>query len=268
LHKDKGRYVRLKSVNKIIQELKYLTKKYKIKNIYFEDEIFNISIERLKEFSVKYPKEINIPFECCLRADLCNSKVMSYLQLANCTKVGIAIESGDEKLRKDLLNKHISDKDIINAFKVAKKHGLHTLSYNMIGLPFETPEQIEKTIEINKKAQADSIQVTTFIPFVGTELYKFCKENNLLLNKQLDISWYMGSYLKNPNLTTKQLQKYRKWFSYKCYEDRSKIKATFLLLRDIMIPYYLRYGRYIPIEARKLIYYLFWNTRMFRFMTK
>jgi len=66
---------------------------------------------------------------------------MSYLQLANCTKVGIAIESGDEKLRKDLLNKHISDKDIINAFKVAKKHGLHTLSYNMIGLPLETPEQ-------------------------------------------------------------------------------------------------------------------------------
>lgn len=268
IYAGKGQYVRMKSVDKIISELKTLTNRYKIKSIFFIDEIFNISTERLKEFAAKYSKEINIPFECCVRANLCSDENMKYLKQANCSKINIAIECGDEKYRKELLCKDVTDEQIINAFGFARKYKLHTMSYNMIGLPFETPQQIEKTIEINKKARADSIQASTFVPFPGTKLYNFCKEHNLLLNKKMDISYYWGVYLKNPNLTPKQLEHYRRWFSYKCYEDRSKIKATLLLIRDSIIPYYLIYGKYIPTSFKKMIYYLFWHTKVLKFMSK
>ena len=268
LYKGNERYVRLRSIDKVIEDLKKIKEKYEIKNIYFIDEIFNISKPRLKEFSEKYSKEINLPFECCARADLFDEESMQYMKKANCSKLSMAIESGDERLRKNLLNKIISDEKLIQAFHLARKYKIHTMSFNMIGLPYETPQQIEKTIELNRKAKPDSIQVSTFIPFKGTELYNFCKTNNLLLESKLDISYYLGIYLKNPNLSPRQLDRCRKIFSYKCYKDRSKIKAVSLLFRDILIPYYLKYGIYIPLQLKKMIYYLFWNTKMFKFMGK
>jgi len=268
IYKDSRNYLRHKSVDKVIYELKQIAKKYKIKSIYIQDDTFNMSTKRLREFSEKYSEKVNIPFECNLKADLCNDENMDYLKSANCTKAYIGIESGDEKFRRDMLHKYVSDESIINAFRLAKKCNIHTVSLNMIGLPLETPEQIEKTIELNKKVKPDSIQVSTFVPFINTDLYKFCEKNNLLSNKKIAISFYMGLYLKNPNLTDKQLKKYRRWFSYKCYEDRSKIKAICLLLRDFLIPYYLIYGKYLPLYAKKMIYYLFWNTKTFKFIGK
>jgi len=267
IYRGMGKYTRLKSVGKMIAELKELVKKYSPKSIYFSDEIFCISTERMKEFAEKYSKEIGLPFECFARADLCTEDGMRYLKKANCAKLCIAIESGDENLRRKLLNKQISDEQIINAFRLARKYGIHTMSCNMIGLPFETPKQIEKTIELNKKAMSDSLQVSTFVPFHGTELYNFAKENGLLAGK-MGVSYYFGVYLKNPNLSPKQLEHYRKWFSFKAYEDRSKTKACLLLLRDTIIPYYLRYGSRIPISMKKIIYRLFWHTKALKFLGK
>ena len=267
LYKGKGKYVRVKSVGKMVRELKFLIKKYAVKNVFFSDDIFNISTERLKEFAEHYSKEINLPFECSVRADLFTDENMSYFKKANCAKLMIAIESGDAELRRHLLDKSITDEQIITAFDLARKYGIHTMSYNMIGLPLETPEQIEKTINLNRKAKPDSLQVSTFTPFPGTELYKFCKEHNLLLGK-MHISYYFGVYLKNPNLTNEQLEHYRKWFSYLVYADRSKVKASMLLVRDSLIPYYLKYGTYIPTSVKKLIYHLFWHTKVLKFMGK
>lgn len=269
LYQGLGVYGRTKSAKKIVLELKEITKKYpQVKSLKIADELFVINKDRLKGLVGYYRQEIGLPFECDVRADFCVEEVVRLLGEMGCNKLNIAIETGDEDLRRKLLNKNITDQQIIDAFGWAKKYGIHTMSFNMIGLPFETREQIFKTIELNKKVEADSIQVTKFTPFEGTDLHYFCRENNLFLSEKIESSYYFGNYLKNPNLSMRELNSLKRHFSYYCYKDRSKFRAVFLLLRDTMIPYYVRYGKFIPNVVKQGVYYLFWNLKLFKFMSK
>lgn len=268
-YKNKGVYARTKSGKKIINELKILKNKFpKLNTIKIADELFIINKKRLKYLSKNYKKKIGLPFECDVRADFCNENTIKMLKKMGCSKLNIAIESGDENLRKKLLKKNISDKDIINAFKLARKYEIPTMSFNIIGFPNETKEQIEKTISLNKIVKPDSLQVTIFTPFKGTDLYNYCKENNLLKTEDIEMSYYFGNYLKNPNLNRKELEYYSKHFSFLAYKDRNIIKAYMLLLREYSIPYFLKFGKLIPNWFKKIIYFLFWNVPFLRFMSK
>ncbi|MBS3108251.1 radical SAM protein [Candidatus Woesearchaeota archaeon] len=263
-----SKFVRYLSIDRIIKDLKILSARYNIREIIFFDETFNMNIRRLKEFSEKYPKEINIPFECDARADLCNEEVMQLLKKSNCNRINLAIESGDPEMRNKLLKKNISDQQIINAFHLAKKYGINTMSLNMIGLPLETKEQIKKTIELNKKAMPDSLQVSIFNPFPGSELYEFCKKKNLLRKKDYSISYYTGTSLYNPNITEEEMLNIRERFAYESYKDRSKLKAYLLYIRESLTPYYLRHGNIIPVWFFNLIYKIFFSSKLFNFMRK
>ncbi len=265
INKGLGTYSRRKSAGKIISEVKKIIKKYpQVKTLKIADEHFILDKERLKKLAVDY-KENGLPFECDVRADFCNEETMRLLKEMGCNKLNIAIESGDEELRNKFLNKRISNKQIIEAFKFAKKYKIHTMSFNIVGLPLETEEQIYKTINLNKLVEPDSIQASIFTPFKGTELYNFCKQNDLLLSNEIKNSYYEGEYLKNPYISNKKLNKIYKRFSYYCYKDRSKSKAYVLLLRDFMIPYYLKYRNYIPKIIIKGVYFIFLH---FKFVSK
>ena len=269
LYKGCGKYIRIKSANKIIEEINLIIQRYPdVTSLKIADELFILDKKRLKELSKRYKKEKGLSFECDIRADLCDNNMMKQLKKMGCIKLNIAIECGDEEYRNKVLNKNMSNESIINAFKLAKKHNLHTMSFNMVGLPFETEEQILKTIELNKLVQPDSIQVSLFSPFKGTDLYNYCKENNLLKEEIGSSYYFFKEYLKNPNLSKKKLKNLQRRFCYLCYIDRNKIKAHFLLVRDILLPYYLQYGRYIPNFLVRIIYYMFWNLKMLRFMSK
>lgn len=269
-YKGLGRYARSKSAKKMLEEFKFLKKVYgkKITSFKIADELFIFDKKRLKELSKYYAKEIGIPFECDVRADFCTEEVVKLLKKMGCSKLNIAIESGDEKLRKNLLKKNISDKSILNAFKYANKYKIPTMSFNIIGFPFETKEQIEKTIEINKKVKPTSIQVTIFTPFKGTDLYKYCKENKLLKTENIELSYYFGNYLNNNNITPKELQYYMKHFTFLCYKDRNILKAYMLLFREYSIPHFLKLSKFIPNWFKQLIYFLFWRIPFLRFMSK
>lgn len=264
-----GVYSRRKSPQKIISELKQLIENYqKIKKLKFADEHFIIDKKRLGELAELYIEKVKLPFECDVRADFCDEETIKLLKRMGCDKLNIAIETGDEELRNNLLKKKITDQQIINAFWLAKKYNLHTMAFNMVGFPFETKEQIWKTIKLNKVVRPDSIQVSIFTPFKGTDLYNFCQRENLLLTDKLESSYYFGNYFKNPYLSSKELNKIYKKFTFYCYKDRSKLKAYILLMRDFSIPYYLKFGKYIPNFAKKIIYFLFWNLKVLKFVSK
>ena len=267
INEGKPLKMRYYSAEKIVPLMAEACKKYKVKRIKFNDDIFNMYHPRLKKFCELYTKEIGLPFECSMRVDLCTKEMFTWLKMANCQKVEMAIESGDFEMRKKI-QKPITDEQIINAFRWAKEAGVPTMSLNMVGLPLETKEQIQKSIDLNRKVQPDYIQVSIFTPYYGTDLYDFSVENNLLKTNKIDISYYMGDYLYNPNITSKELQKIRKTFAYKSFKDRSLFKAYMLLIREYATPHYLRHGRIIPLWVKNMIYMMFWTFKPLKFMSK
>ena len=95
------------------------------------------------------------------------------------------------------------------------------------------------TIDLNKKAKPDALQVSIFNPFYGTKLYDYSK-NKGLIRGNLSKSYYTGTSLYNPNISQKELIQIRSRFAYEVYKERSLIKAYLLLLKENIVPFYIQ----------------------------
>jgi len=225
-YKGKGSYVRFRSINNIIKEIKETLAKYRdyIKNIEFYDDTFTLDEKRIREFCEKYPKEIAIPFNINIRVNAINLELLPLLKKAGCVRVSIGIESGDEYIRNKILKRNMTEEQIIETFKSAKEAGLKTYAFNMVGIPYETKESIKKTIELNKKCMPDYVGVSIFNAFKGTEIYEICRKNNWL-KKGYAKSYFQESNVNHPNFSLPELKRIRNSFGYKVFISYKPLRA-------------------------------------------
>lgn len=214
LYAGKGKYVRYRSVDNVLQQIELIAEKYKVRRIYFEDDTFTLSYKWIKEFCAKYSKRFDLKFECNARVETVNRELLKMLKIANCSTIHYGIESGNEWLRKNILKRaNMTNAEIIKVFKITRELEIKTFSYNMIGLPFETPEMIEETIELNRLISPDYIVVFIYYPYSGTELWEICKKSGFLTKKHLTSYAKEESILNLPTLTHKEIKKYYAKFS-------------------------------------------------------
>lgn len=238
-----GGYHREKSVERSVEEIAYFTKKYNYKWIFLIDETFTIKANRVKEFCKLYKKMVSVPFGCMTRPEVISEEKLKWLKDAGCNGIRMGIESGNEDYRKKVLDRHMSQEHIINAFLLAKKVGIPTYSFNMVGLPNETREDIFSTIELNRKGKVDEAQVTLFYPFKGTRLRDYSEEHNLFDENEHVSSYYEGTVLNNPHMTRDEVIGIYKTFEI--YVKSPKIFWPFVRI--------LEYSNPISRTARSLI---------------
>jgi radical SAM superfamily enzyme YgiQ (UPF0313 family) len=211
LYKNKGKFVRYRSVNNLIKEIKQTIKRYPTKLITFHDDTFTLNKKWLKEFSEKYSKEIKIPFRCNARADTIDEEIIKLLKKANCKQIWIGVESGNEKIRNLVLKKNITNQQIKEVFNLAKKYKIKTMAFNMIGIPYETEENIKETFKFNKEINPDLKAINIFRPYPGTELYNLCKKNNWISNRKVH-GYYEDTILDQPSVNRETIRYYKELF--------------------------------------------------------
>jgi len=214
LYRGKGAYVRYRSVDNVIAEIRQVVANYSnIAKITFQDDILALNKKWLAEFSEKYAREIGIPFRCNLRADNVDDATLTLLKQANCAELWVGVETGSEKLRNSLLRKQLPTASIVAAFDLIRKYGIKSKAYNMLGLPGETCEDIEETIRLNKLIRPDLKNITIFRPYPGTELYEYCKEKNWISSRKVSGYWE-ESILDQPSLSKEDTYFYQLLFYY------------------------------------------------------
>ncbi len=243
-YKGLGKYLRFRTADSIIKEIKQVKDKFgeKIKEIEFYDDTFTLNKQLIKEFSTKYKKQINIPFNINVRAGSVTKQDFIHLQNAGCYRVSIGIESGDEFIRNTIMKRNQTEKQIIDTFTWAREVGLQTYSFNMVGLPYETKKTIKATIELNKKCKPDFVGVSIFNAYKGTGLYKLCEKNNWIIKDIAAESYFQSTNIKLPTISIRQLKKIRDRFGFEVYKDTRPLRA-YLDLFDktfIKIPFYLK----------------------------
>jgi radical SAM superfamily enzyme YgiQ (UPF0313 family) len=201
--RDKGVYVRQKSVENFIQEIALLCRKYPPESIFFYDDLFTYNKKWLRPFLEAYKKEINIPFMCTTRANLMDEDTASMLAKAGCRTISFGIETGNYEIRKNILKKNISDDKILSCGDAVSKYGIKIQTANMFCLPDETLEDAYKTIEINIKAKTDFAFTALFMPFPKTEITNYCIKQGYLKDdyslKDLPPSFLNDSVLDIPD---------------------------------------------------------------------
>ncbi len=167
IYQGLGKMVRQRSVDSVIDELAAL-KKIGWQCLEIADDHFLISEDWIFEFCEKYAKTIYLPFTCCSTAKQIKPHVVAALKRAGCKAVYFAIESGVEKIRREIYNKPIKDADIFDAADALHYYDMPFLTFNMVGLPDETLEDIYETISINQKIKTTHPWCSILQPYPGT----------------------------------------------------------------------------------------------------
>jgi len=251
-YNGKGKIIRLRSPENIINEIKDLKKKFSLKQITFPDDTFTYNKKWLIEFCNLYKKEIKLPFVCNARVENLDEEVIKNLKQANCYALKIGIESGSTKIRKEILNRFMSNAQIINAFQLCKKYNIKTLSFNMVGIPTETKRDMLKTIQINRYCQPTEISVTIWIPFPGTHLFNEVLEKGWLTDKKVS-DYKLGSIMQYDYITSEEIKKVRDYFSFNVFVKINILKAVRTLMQERLFNFYNNYRSKIPLFIRKIV---------------
>lgn len=192
-----GRY---KSLDYVIEELKTLVQKYKIEFIKFWDETFLLmNKDYFTDFSRRYKQEIGLPFAIETTAQSITEYSARMLVEANCVSASIGLETGSERLRRDILGKKVSNSTYNKCFGIMKKYGIRKVANFMFFLPKETEQDIWMNVEASREWEIDSPNVGILYPYKATKIRKMALEMNLLTEEELSAT--EDSY--NPYLTRK-----------------------------------------------------------------
>lgn len=186
LYKNKGRYVRRRSVDNIIKEIKDTIKSYDIRIIRFPDDVFTLDKTWTLNFCKRYKKEIGIPFGITTRPDLLDENIVKGLKNAGCYSVSMGIETGDEKTRNTLLRKNLNDAEIRAAVSLLKRHNIKITTYNIIALPGETVDDIIKTIRFNIELKPENPVFSIFQPYKKLMLTEYALKQGLLTRSEVE----------------------------------------------------------------------------------
>ena len=216
LYQGKGKYVRLRSIERVIEECRQLKNETKLRLIYFADDVFGMSKRWLYEFLPVYKREVGVEFICLVRADIVASDKEYAFRLAEagCRSVFFGIESANEQLRNRVLSKQLSNEQILTAAELLHRAGIKFRAYNIVGLPDETLADALATVELNIAIETDYPWCSLFAPFPGTELTEYALRKGYLDEQfeynSLSQSFFLNSNLKLPEI--REMENLQKFF--------------------------------------------------------
>ena len=162
-------------IKEIVKNIVDLSEKYNIKNIRIMDDSFTVDSDRVKEFCQQIkPHKMNLA--CLTHVNVVRPEDSKIMKDAGFNNVAIGIESINPEILK-LINKGINKNKILQAIICLKEANINIEALFMIGLPGETKETAEETIEFAKKLKKEDDVYRThfqfFTPFPGS---KFSEE--------------------------------------------------------------------------------------------
>ena len=204
-----GRPLRFHSAEYVLNIIKHLYHHHGIRDLRFVDDQFLANKDRTEKICTMLIEEnLDLTFSCLTRIDTIDSQLLRLLKRAGCRQMNFGIESGSQRIL-DLVKKDIRLEDVFQAVKWAKKEGIRTLGYFMIGFPTETEDTIRESIAFAKKLLLDDISVFFLTPFPGTELYHSAHQYGTLKKDWKSMSLFIEPCFIPHGLTKEKILTYR-----------------------------------------------------------
>ena len=183
---------RERSVEDVIEEIKFMKRTYSIDELYIEDDNFcnnkTRAINILDEI-IKARLGIYIKFANGLRADSVDEELLYKIKKAGGYWVGFGIESGSKKVL-NLMNKNLNLELSAKNVKIAKKVGFFVGSNMIVGYPGETIDDLNESMKYFQRLGLDSIAIVNLIPFPKTPVRGICEKNGYLTEAAKDYENY------------------------------------------------------------------------------
>lgn len=184
--KDVFKYVcRLRSPENVLKEIDMLVNKYGVRQIDILDDNFTINktrTEKILDELIKRNYGLYVNLQSGVRTEGIDKNIIDKMRKAKIFKIPFGVESGDPIILQRI-RKQLSLDRVLECTKLAKEAGIKVYGFFMIGLPGDTPESMQKTIDFAIKMDPNIANFSITIPFPGTELYSMIKnEGKFLVN--------------------------------------------------------------------------------------
>ncbi len=220
-HQYYGKKLRLRSPERVLQEIDEIINKHKIKNITMWSDTFTLNREFVMEVCKGIIKhKFDVQWMTNSRVDTVDPEMLNMMRKANCIGISYGIESGVQEILNNV-KKGTTVEQISKAIGWTKAAGIESLAHVIFGLPGETPQTIEQTIKFIKKIDPDYAQFYCAIPFPGTKFYEMANKNNWIISRDWSKYELNQVVISTPQLSAEELKE-AKVKAYKKFYLRPK----------------------------------------------
>jgi radical SAM superfamily enzyme YgiQ (UPF0313 family) len=231
-----GKVVRFRTPQNVVNEVRELVTTYRAKEIHFLDDALTINENFIYEFCAllkKEPYKIDLKVANGLRIDMVNEKILTALKEVGLKNAGFGVETGSERVS-TLIKKKINKQQIRETFSLAKRIGLETWGFFMIGLLGDNEKSIRETINFAIELDPKFAKFLILTPYPGSEIYQELDKKNLIDIK--DFSQY-GIYTAPVHhleeLSRRDILKFKKMAFRKFYLRPKKIFQYFQDIKSL-----------------------------------
>lgn len=178
-----GNKVRKRSVANLLDELETLGRECAMGSFMIHDDCFTQFPGWVEEFCrEKQARGLYQPFVCQTRSDIVcqRPEMMARLADAGLKWVLIGFESGSDRVL-SFIKKGATVAQNMEAASICRRLGIKVFANYMFGLPTETAAEMEQTVAMIQNIRPDLYAPAVFTPAPGSELYEYCKSQNLIL---------------------------------------------------------------------------------------
>ncbi|MFH1711449.1 MAG: radical SAM protein [Nanoarchaeota archaeon] len=143
---------------------------------FIDDNLPVMPLEDLTRLAELYKEKVGVKFFAMSRPEplVSNPRKVEILAEMGCKMIALGAESGNEQLRRDILNRPMKSAVLEKASEIIKDNGIKVCLFNILGFPTETLEMIFETVELNRRIQPDSHSVRFLHPYPGTAIREYC----------------------------------------------------------------------------------------------
>lgn len=204
-----GSHVVYRPVEDILDEIDYFVTEHHIKQISFMDDNIVSDMERAKTlFKAIIHRNYGIEIQIGnLAAWDLDEEMLQLLKTAGCTRIGISVESGSQRVLKEIIHKPLNLTIVPPLVKLFEKYDIMMIADFIIGLPGENWDDIRSSFAFADSMDADLCNFNIAVPYPGTELYTHMKAHNLLAEDfAFNDRFYVTGLVKTEEFTPGELQ--------------------------------------------------------------
>jgi len=187
LFKGKGRYVRRRSVQNVIEEMTLAKERFGPSRFNILDDCFTADKAWLREFCARYEKDVSVPFIAVSHPTMVDDEVAAMLAGARCAILLLGVQSTSEATRKETLNRKETNEQIRDAAAACHRHGLKLSIDHIFGIPGEGVEDYRRALSFYNEIRPDTINTYWLVYFPKTTIIEHALDAGILDQSDVDL---------------------------------------------------------------------------------
>ena len=191
-----GSRFRPRSAESVLTEIEWLKQTYEIRSLVFDDDnLFTDKKRALAILKGMIERNLAMPWKSIATAVFrLDAELIELMKQSGCEYIDVAIESGSERVLKEIIRKPLNLSQAREIVSLAKDTGIFVAANFILGFPTETWDEIRQTLHFAQELDADYTKIFAAMPLRHTRLWDLCVENDIFKNgfELSDMNWYAG----------------------------------------------------------------------------